>query len=242
MDQRYYDHIGGYMLHSFLKYAPKHFTLHFYAENITSELPVQSNLQVYDWNVVCKPEWDKFAGKTTDNNAKKFGKKGWASIHAWENIEADRLVWLDADLLFFKEFDESVLEITLPRKKLIGLFDHNYLAAERNIEITTPSAETGYVILNGRHSQFKNFVAEYRRLYELDEKPAELASWWDNQICMLAANKFEEDVFDLSSLRFEGSKTQTPLNHSPLAEYFGHQKGKSKKRLSEEYFKEKTGI
>lgn len=243
MNQQYYDHIGRFMLESFLKYAPEHFVLHLYAESITSELPSAQNLIVYDWNTVCKPSWDKFANKTTDNSAKKFGKKGWASIHAWENIDADRLIWLDADLLFYKELNEDIIEFTLPRKKLIGLFDQTYLSKERdNIDTSKPSAETGYVILNKRHKDFEAFVKEYRRVYELPEKPDSLHRWWDNQICMLVANLFKDHVYNLSDLKYEGAKTQTPLNHSPIAEFFSHQKGKSKKKMNEYDFKERTNL
>jgi hypothetical protein len=238
MNQQYYGHIGRFMLESFLKYAPKHFVLHLYAESITSELPRANNLVIYDWNQVCKADWEKFAVKTDDSSAQKFGKKGWASIHAWENIDADKLIWLDADLLFHKEFDEEIIELTLPKKKLIGLFDQNYL---QETGLSKPSAETGYVILNKRHPDFESFVKEYRRNYELPEKPDSLHRWWDNQICMLVANQFKDHVYDLSDLRTT-DKTQTPLNRSPIAEYFSHQKGKSKKHMDEYDFKERTGL
>ena len=242
MDQRYFDHIGNYMIKSFLKYAPEHFDIYLYNEGIrdVSALEKYKNFHNVDWNETCKKDWEIFAHKTTDSSAHKFGKKGWASIHAWENLDSDYIVWLDADLLFYKEFDESVIDITIDDNKLIGLFDHSYASAKTGKKIGH-SAETGYVIVNCRHSSYNSFVKEYRRLYELSSKPEEIVGWWDNQICMFAATKFQEDVKDLSELRFT-DKTQTPLNHSPLAEYFGHQKGKSKKHLTEEYFKEKTSV
>lgn len=241
-DQRYFDTIGKYMLKSFLHYAPPEFDLYFYNEGITDleGLDNYSNFYNIDWNEKCKLDWEKFAEKTEDNSAKKFGKKGWASIHAWENIESDYIIWLDADLLFYKTFNEDVINLTISQDNLIGLFDHAYTRS-RYDDKGGYSAETGYVIVNCNHPQYKNFVAEYRRLYELDQKPQEIISWWDNQICMMAAAKFMDHVNDLSNLRFH-DKTQTPLNHSPLAEYFGHQKGKSKKHLDETYFKEKTNL
>jgi hypothetical protein len=241
MDQRYYDMIGSYMIKSFIKYAPKDFTLHLYAENITSELPNISNLKIYDWNTVCREDWDKFAVKTDDNSAKKFGKKGWASIHAWENIDADYLIWLDADLLFHKSFDESVIRKTIKKNMLIGLFNHEYLAHVKNEKPIGFSAETGYVILNKRHKDFDKFVQKYRETYELDFKPSQIVKWWDNQICMYVANMFKEHVYDLSSLRLT-DKTQTPLNRSELTEYFSHQKGKSKKKMTEQKKLSTTGI
>jgi hypothetical protein len=241
-DTRYFNTIGKYMLKSFLTYAPLHFELYFYNEGIEDldGLENYSNFHNVDWNAVCEKDWQIFADKTSDNSAQKFAKKGWASIHAWENLKSDYIIWLDADLLFYKNFNESVIDTTIQDHKLIGLFDHAY-TRRRYEDKGGYSAETGYVILNCNHPNYKNFVAEYKRLYELDTKPDEILSWWDNQICMMAAAKFMDDVFDLSDLRFH-DKTQTPLNHSPLAEYFGHQKGKSKKHLDEIYFKEKTGL
>lgn len=241
-DQRYFDTIGKYMLKSFLMYAPKNFDLYFYNEGIKNleGLDEYENFHNIDWNKTCESDWQKFANKCSDNSAQKFAKKGWASIHGWRNITADYIVWLDADLLFYKHFNEDVIDITINENKLIGLFDHAYTKS-RYEDKGGFSAETGYVVLNRNHCNFNNFVDEYQRLYELETKPSEIVSWWDNQICMLAASKFMPDVFDLSTLRFH-DKTQTPMNHSPLAEYFGHQKGKSKKHLDEVYFKEKTGL
>lgn len=231
MNQHYYDHIGRFMLESFLKYAPKHFVLHLYAEDITSELPKVNNLVVYDWNKVCKADWEKFAAKTEDNSAKKFAKKGWTSIHAWENIDADYLIWLDADLLFHKPFDESIIKKTIKKNMLIGLFNHAYIAHSKNEIPKGFSAETGYVIIDKRHKDFLNFVKKYRDIYELPSKPNDIVKWWDNQICMMVANMYKEHVFDLSVLRTT-DKTQTPLNLSELSEYFSHQKGKSKKHMN----------
>ena len=174
-DQRYFDTIGKYMLKSFLTYAPAHFDLYFYNEGINDLEGIEKykNFHNINWNETCGADWQKFANNCSDSSAQKFGKKGWASIHGWRNIKADYLVWLDADLLFYKNFNEDIINTTINENKLIGLF-----------------------------------------------MPA---------------------VFDLSTLRFK-NKTQTPMNHSPLAEYFGHQKGKSKKHLDEKYFKEKTGL
>jgi hypothetical protein len=219
------------MLESFLKYAPKHFVLHLYAESIISKLPKALNLVIYDWNKVCKEDWEKFAVKTDDNSARKFGKKGWASIHAWENIDADYLIWLDADLLFHNPFDEDVIKLTIKKNMLIGLFNHAYIAHTKNEVPIGYSAETGYVIINKRHKDFLKFVKKYREIYELPFKPTDIVKWWDNQICMMVANMFIENVFDLSIIRTT-DKTQTPLNHSELSKYFSHQKGKSKKHMN----------
>jgi hypothetical protein len=242
-DQRYFDTIGKYMLKSFLTYAPAHFDLYFYNEGINDLEGIEKykNFHNINWNETCGVDWQKFANNCpSDTSAQKFGKKGWASIHGWRNIKADYLVWLDADLLFYKNFNEDIINTTINENKLIGLFDHAYTSSAKHGEGGF-SAETGYVVLNCNHPNYNDFVDEYQRLYELKTKPDKIVSWWDNQICMLAASKFMPAVFDLSTLRFK-DKTQTPMNHSPLAEYFGHQKGKSKKHLDEKYFKEKTGL
>lgn len=242
LDQPYYDHIGKHMVASFIKYAPENFQLHIYAENMTEQFPQSDKLVIVDWHEKCEADWRKFAVKCMpDTGAKKFGKKGWTTIHAWENIDADYIIWFDADILFKKNFTESVFEKTLDSSKLVGLFDQKYQSAKlKSDEKIWPSAESGYVIVNTRHSSFKDFVAEYRRLYEVDRKPPEIYRWWDNQILMLAANKFYSEVNDLSETRYK-DKTQTPLNHSPLATYFSHFKGKSKKRLEEDTMTEFTG-
>ena len=229
MNESIYNHIGSHMIKSFLTYAPLCAELHLYAENITSN--ITDKIKIFDWNVSCKENWTNF--KSTSTKDRKFAKKGFAFIHAMETADCEYLIWVDSDILFLKSFTEELIKSTLPNKKLIGIFDHSYIE-------TGYSAESGYVILNCNHKEYNNFVELYKKYYFADTKPDEITNWWDGQICMLAASQFHNYVYNLSDLRTED--THTPLNTSPLSEYFIHCKGKKKQYLEQAKIKNKIGL
>tara|TARA_B110000503_G_scaffold26175_1_gene41245 strand:+ start:633 stop:1376 length:744 start_codon:yes stop_codon:yes gene_type:complete len=235
MNQKYFDRIGQYMLLSFFKYTNLNFEFHLYAEDIISNIPNNLSLKIFDWNVSCKHNWVEFCKKTTSSKDHKFAKKGFAFIHAMENANSEKLIWLDADILFLKMFDKKIIDSTILKNKLIGLFDHSYLK-----DTVGYSAESGYVILNCNHPEYKNFVTQYKEYYTGPNKPAEIETWWDGQVCMLAASKFADHVYNLSNLRTDNS--HTPLNSSSLSEYFIHCKGKKTKQLEEVRIQKKAGL
>lgn len=222
MNQDYYDLCGKQMIDTFLQYADPNFELCVIAEDVISDF--DSRIKVYDWNYVCKPDWQTFCSKTKNSKEQKFAKKGFAFLYSLRNIDTHKLIWIDSDIIFHNKFDTSVIESTLKKDMLIGIFDHSYL------EIEGYSAESGYVIINKKHNYFWNFVELYESYYTQKEKPKEIDRWYDGQVCMLAASHFKKYVFDLSQLKYKHVDTHTPLNHCPLNYYFTHDKGPEKKK------------
>lgn len=222
MNQEYYDIVGQNLINSFLKYSPANSYLKIYAEDITADIPKDIKLKYYDWNISCKHDWLKFKNKTSDNKSVKFAKKGFAFLHALKTTNEKYIIWIDADILLLKHIDSKFIKNTI-KDNLIGLFDHSYL------DLDGHSAESGYVILNTQHSNYKNFVNLYEQYYTCDTKPNGITHWYDGQVCMLAAHHFNE-VYNLSDMRYNNS-THTPLNDSPLGEYIIHYKGKKTKRF-----------
>jgi hypothetical protein len=232
MHQPYYDHIGKHMISSWQKYWPKDIDLYLYAEKMSVNFD-DPRIKKIDWDSVCYNDWSEFAVKTQDSNAHKFGKKGWASLHGWKNIDAEYIIWVDADVLSHKELTLDILEKTLNFNQLVGLFDTLYQFKDGIRE--TWSAESGYVIINKQHKDFSEFIKKYEEYYRLPSKPDKIVRWWDNEILMLTASHFMDNVHDLSQYR-RTSKTQTPLNHCFLGDYISHFKAKSKKHHSQEEF------
>lgn len=232
MDQGYYDHIGNHMISGWEKYWPADIDLYLYAEkmNFTSTSP---RIKIIDWDETCMDDWSEFFKKTENTFAHKFGKKGWASLHGWKNIDAEFIIWLDADILCKKTLTHDILEKTLSKDQLVGLFDTFYQFKDGTR--TTWAAESGYVIVNKLHKDFSNFVRKYEEFYRSPTMPDGIVSWWDNEVLMLAAGHFMEDVHDLSQYR-RTNKTQTPLNHCFLSDYISHFKAKSKKDKTQEEF------
>lgn len=225
MDQYYFDSFGCFMIDSFLKNTPDNFVLHLYAENIKDNLPKTDKIKIYDWNHVCLKNWKDFCNKTQNKKEVKFAKKGFAFLHALENIKADYITWIDADIFFKQKIDTSFLNYACSKKYLIGLFSHDYL----DLGI---SAESGFVVVNQNHTDYKDFVEQYKLAYK--EKPKEIQRWYDGQVCMYAAKQFK-NVNDLSFTMYDVD-THTPLNHCPMNKFLYHEKGPTKKSLVSGYF------
>ena len=221
MNQEYFDIVGTDMINSFLNYT-EDFDLRIYAENINTAMPIDDRIDYYDWNVSCKSNWLEYTNKTTDNKNQKFAKKGFAFIHAMKTVTTKYLIWIDADMEFLQNTNTDIILGTI-RKNLIGLFDHSYLGRGVN----GYSAESGYVILNTTHKNYKKFVQLYENYYNMPTKPEGIENWWDGQICMLAASKFKK-VHNLSNYKIN-PLSHTPINHSYLGKYITHHKGKKAK-------------
>lgn len=222
MDQHYYDNVGQIMLNSYIKHSPSNCRINFYAENVKFEFTKTDKLKIYDWNYVVKPLWKQF--KSEIPKEIKFAKKGYTFLHALENIDTDYLIWSDADILYLKDFNTSLITDLCPKKYCVALFSHDYLGE-------LYSSESGFVIVNKNHKDFTKFVNLYKSSYV--NKPKEIQKWYDGQVCMFSASHVKYN--DLSQLSND-KNTHTPLNTSMLNEYMLHEKGPIKKRLPLTYF------
>jgi hypothetical protein len=243
MTKKMHDHIGSVMIDSWSRYWPGG-TLILYLENFF----INSNdkILINDWNNCCEDEHKNFAVAINDKSSIRFAKKGFSFLHAMENIETDYLVWIDADIIFHKPLPYEKLNSIL-ENKLIALFDcyyqdnPNYTYEEYIDAKNRPfmAAESGFVILNTKHSNFLEYRKNYRRLLTASSKPAECRYWYDGEIAVISASDYLDQVVDLSKLR-STNKTQTPLNRSWMAEYFTHQKGRSKESYTNEELRKFT--
>jgi hypothetical protein len=250
MHKPYFDHIGRVMLESWLHYWNReNMTLTIYAEEFDYDFN-DKRIIWKDWRKHCESNHKIFVEKSagiTPGSSARFAKKGFAFLDAMKKTSADRLVWLDADLLFFKTIDYERFDRLLDDKKLIAFFDQFYATyPEYTHEQYTDKesrklygAESGFVVLNPKHSNYKQYVENYKSLFL--EGSDRITHWYDSEVVVLAARDFLNDVFDLSSLRTT-NKTQTPLNRCWLTEYFNHQKAKSKSQYSIKELRDLCGL
>lgn len=235
------------MLLSWSKHWFNNSSLIVYGENFSVPNNIKQVINK-DWNINCKSQWENFARKTDIVLIKKFAKKGFSFLHAMKTIECDLLIWIDADILFYKNITKEQIQSLLPKNKLIAFFD-TYYQQNPNYTIeeyldpnrTITAAESGFVILNKQHKHFKKYLKNYEDLYMADKKPYFLGNWYDGNVCAGAAFEFSSDIEDLSKLRTT-NKTQTPLNRTWLAEYFNHQKGNVKNKINFEKKKQEIGL
>lgn len=238
MHKPYFDHIGSIMIESWLTHwSQPNDELIVYAEGF-NETYSDSRIKFIDWNERCDENFNKFVSLAQRGPAITFAKKGMAFIDSMINANCDRLLWLDADLLFSKKVPMDKFNQLMSDDKMIAFFDQ-YFSSNPNYTIEeyrdkenrkAYGAESGFVLVNPNHKNFKNYVNHYKTLY-LNEKNPLLTHWYDSEIVVLAAKDYLDDVVDLSQLRTT-NKTQTPINRCWLTEYVSHQKAKSKHSYS----------
>lgn len=240
MHKPYFDHIGSVMIESWLKYwKHENCELVIYGEGFYHEFN-DRRIVWRDWDQLCKTDHDIYS-KKIKGPARTFAKKGFAFIDAMKNTTADRIVWVDADLLFFKEMPIEKINSLLPSDKLIAFFDQfysnfpNYTRDQYEDKLTRTiyGAESGFVIINPKHENYSAYILNYENLFKADTMHELMTIWYDTEVLVLSAREFLKDVVDLSQLRTT-NKTQTPLNRTWMAEYFSHQKAKSKSQYSKD--------
>ena len=248
MHRPYFDHIGSVMIESWLKHWKDYdCKLVVYGEGFYHDF--KSDKIVWrDWDEHCRESHVEYTNKT-EGPCLTFAKKGFAFLNAMKQCSGSRLIWVDADLLFFKKFPLDKFVELLPDNKLIAFFDQfylqnpNYTLEEYTNKETRPGygAESGFIIVNTSHKNYDEYVKEYDALYNSEKKHQLLTHWYDSEVVVIAARNFLSEVEDLSKHRI-GNKTQTPLNRSWLSEYFSHQKAKSKYQYTKEELRKMCGL
>ncbi len=221
-NQYYYDLIGKDAVESWLKYWPSDMSLTCYVEEFT--LPDNPRLKQISFD---KFEKEYFDFQTTETKqVKKFAKKAWSFIHAMQNSTADRIIWLDADVLHTDFIDRQFITDILPKNALSTHMGVVYFSAKDGTPGRWFVPETGFFAINTRHDKFSEFRNEYRRHYvERDHK--DLRRFYDNDVYGYVFEKLGANGLDLCK---EFTKPyKTPMRHTVLGPYMSHYKAKHSK-------------
>ena len=221
-NQRYYDLIGKDCVDTWLKYWPKELTLTCYVEEF--QLPEHPRLKQISFDVF-KPEYYEFQS-TSNKQVQKFAKKAWSFIHAMENSTADRIVWLDADVLSVDHLPLKLLQDVLPSHVLSTHMGVTYTTAKDGSPGRWFVPETGFFAVNTHHPQFKEFASEYKRHY-VERDNTMLRRFYDNDVYGYVFEKLKAQGNDLCKDFTKGYKT--PLRHTVLGPYIEHYKAKHSK-------------
>jgi hypothetical protein len=245
MNKPYYDNIGKLMIESWSARWPDDCELLVYQEDF--EIDKFDKVTGVSWKDRCYDNWLKFSMKAK-GPCVKFAKKGYTMISAMETVNCDLLIWCDADTLTYQQFPKEKILSILPKNKLIAFFDTYYQQTSKyseteylDVNRTRSAAESGFVIIDKNHKHFKDYLAEYKSLYNSPTPSPDIGPWFDGNVCAVAATHLREFVEDLSKLRTR-SKTQTPINHCWIGEYVRHKKAKQKNSLSYDQFKQEIGL
>lgn len=218
----YYQLIGSQCVRTWLKYWPEQLDLTCYVEEFS--LPAHDRLNQISFDQF-RPEYFEFQS-SADKQVKKFAKKAWSFIHAMENSTADRIVWLDADVLSIAPLSLQLLEDILPNEVLSTHMGVTYTSAKNGDPGRWFVPETGFFAVNTRHAAFAQFRSEYKRHY-VERDNQMLRRFYDNDVYGHVLEKLQAPSMDLCKDFTKAYKT--PLPHTVLGEYIVHYKAKHSK-------------
>lgn len=226
-DKRYYDIIGKESVESWLRYWPEELCLTCYVENF--KLDQDPRIEQIDFENLPK-EYFEFQQSGFNDRVKIFSKKAYSVIHAFENLEADRIIWIDADVITFDFIPLSFIKNLCPEDTLATFMGVKHSKIKGDINSPKVfSAETGFFIVNKNHIGFEEFSQRYRQYY--DQKITEnLRRFYDGEVFGAVVKEFESKFkfFDLSTTIQKEAKS--PLKYTELGQrYIRHYKSKHSK-------------
>lgn len=216
-NQGYYDTIGHECVETWLKYWPTELELTCYVEEF--DMPARPRTRQIPFTELGFEYW-LFMRNTEKDRVKIFAKKAYSIIHAFEHSTADRIVWLDADVISQAPLPLKILQAITPADTLatfMGVKHDDWF-----------SAETGIFVVNTQHPEFKAFAARYREYYDQRIKD-NIRRFYDGEVFGAVVKEFEPRAKfnDLCKAFDKGYKT--PLKHTVLGPYLHHYKAKHSK-------------
>ena len=220
MNQTYFDHCGELMLQSFNNKMKNH-RLVLYNEDFSGKFGKNITLQYWPMD----RNYDNFQERHSNSKIKTFAKKGFSIIHALENIDADRIIWLDADCHLKSAINQQLLELISPDNVLSTHFGVKHAANDK----TYFSCETGFFIVNTRHAMFKEFRKTYKNIYIKDDYK-NLRRFYDGEVYGETVKLLENKGAKMLDLNPELIH-KTPIPRSVLAPYITHYKAGAKDNI-----------
>lgn len=220
MNQDYYDHCGKAMLYSYKKHLSSLMPLFLYNEdNFTNKVKTITSL---GWKESL--EYTEFQERHLNSHVKKFAKKGFSVIDAMENIDADRIIWFDADTIIKTTIPNQLLDLISPPEVLSTHFSVWHTASGKEWH----SCETGFFIVNKTHPAFDQFYKTYRDIY-VNDKTDDLRRFYDGEVYGRTVELMEQKGNQMMNLN--PSRHKTPISRSVLAPYLNHFKAGVKDKI-----------
>lgn len=228
MNSKYFLETGRAFLSSWRKHMSKKYELCLYNED--GFRPKNKNMRLMGWNL--GTPYEDFQGRWASQNRRvaTFSKKAFSVIHAMENIDADRLVWLDADTVINQTIPQKLLELICPNNVLSAHFGvKHHWPSEDDPERRAFSCETGFFIVNKRHPGFKDLLATYKNIYVNDDIEG-MRRFYDGEVYGKTILKMQELGHNVMELN-ESYAFKTPIGRSLIAPYVTHYKAGLKDRV-----------
>jgi hypothetical protein len=228
VSQDYYDHCGKACIETFSNFWPDDITLHVYNEDM--EKPKKKKKVEYmPWhNLHWFPD---FARRTENKNVIKFSKKAFSIIHALENIDCDRLIWLDADTVTTRNITHLFLDLIAPADVLSTHFRvrHEW-PSDTDPSRFSYSCETGFFIVNKRHPMVKEMTRRYKEYY-LNDLGYALRRFYDGEVYGAVVDEMASKGAKMLDLNPD-LDIKTPMPRSVIDPYITHFKAGRKDNLN----------
>jgi len=225
----YYDHMANKMVETYLEFWPKDIPLYCYTEDMT--LPIQAD-NLIEWDIYekCNPELQSYLDYLGKHFSRGFAYKAFCWIHACRNIDADEIIYLDADSVTYRSITHEWLENILPVDNIVA-----YMGVTMNkgkwAGTNKEHADSGIYWFNKNHDYAKQFVDRYENIYLSREVKTDKDRFpKPNDAYVLADCVVDAKSKGVNSVDFHPQRTaHSPLKETILGKYFRHFKGARKK-------------
>ena len=236
-----YENYGRRMIKTFCETWPESVILMVYAEGCAVECDAP-NVKVFDleqaspalvafknqWRGVPRANGDvssdpvrgrrKDAGKGFKWDAVRFAHKVYAIFAAANNVDADWLLWMDADMVCHSPITVAEIDRLCPVNK-----DLCFLGRRGKF------TECGLYAMNLRSDSTRLFLKEFQRFYDQAESGIfQLNEWHDSFVFDAVRQRIKMKEHDWSSHLITGEGH--PLINSDWGAYLDHLKGSRKHR------------
>lgn len=213
MNDSYYHHCGRSMLKTYKKFWSHAIPIYVYNED-NFEVKVKTVTEL-GWNLGY--EYLQFQQRHSNERVKTFAKKGFSIIHAMDNVDCERLIWLDADVMATSEISMQLLELITPNDVLSTHFS---VWHEQDDKVYH-SCETGFFVLNKTHKGYKDFCNTYKNIY-FNDKTDSLRRFYDGEVYGKTVELMEAKGYKM--LNLNPGSYKTPISRSVMAPYITHYK------------------
>jgi hypothetical protein len=218
-NEEYYNNMAKHMVDTFMRFWPTDIELHVYLEDF--KLPLSAT-NIVEHNVYDCKGLKEFLDWRGNHFTRRFAYKTYAFIDACKHLDADLIIYLDADSITYKPVDVSWLLKHTAYDKVCA-----YMGVTSNDG--RENAETAIFFFNNAHPFAKEFMKHYENIYESRDindrkrfgKPHDT---WAFTECVMLAKQNGHDVLDFNV----GRKHRSPTAKCELGNYFRHLKASSK--------------
>lgn len=220
VSQDYYDHCGKACIESFSAFWPEDIELYVYNEDM--EKPKKKKHVTYvPWSEL--KDFPAFAARTENGHVVKFAKKAFSIIHALENIQCDKLIWIDADTVTTREVPKMFLDMIAPDDVLSTHFNVRHpWPSDTDPSRMSISCETGFFIFNKNHPMAGKMAARYKEYY-MKDLGYNLRRFYDGEVYGAVAQEMVREGVKMLDLNPD-IDIKTPMPRSLIAPYINHMK------------------